>query len=1050
MANNNDTYVELHSHSFYSFGEGASHVHELLSQAINLGYKALSLTDHNLCGALNFARQARSLDVQPITGGEITLSDNSRIVLLAENRRGYSNISRLFSLANKVDRQHPQLDIDHLKSYSDGVLLLTGCRNGTVPQLVSRGRIEDARSVLYEYLDWFGPRSVFVELNRNFTHGDFKSNRDLLRLADEMRLPIVATNNVHYHDPNRHRLQNALVAIKHNTTIDKVIHKIKINNEFYLKSDSQMRSLFKSRPDAITNSFQIANRCTFDLSSDLGYQLPDPDVPTGYTPMTYFVQLCYEAAQRRYGVIGESVQNRLEKEFQLIEKHNLAGFMLIYREISLLAREIMIDIGMANAEEPLEWRPPGRGRGSSVAMLTGYLIGISHIDPLVYNLTLERFLPEDLRVMPDIDLDFPRAIRGRLISKIHDYFGPEFAVLSGMITTYGIKGALSDLGKALGLPEEDIRKLSDRMQSRDMRDLKSEMQSIPEFRTWVNRPLWKDLLNLGIQLQGAPKNLGQHVGGMILSSSPMSGMVPLRPGAIRGRYIMDWDKDSVADAGFAKMDILSLPVLDQLHEAVKLIESRTGRYIDLTRIDTKDSAVYDMINAGRSRGVFLLQSPAQLKMGQRLLSRNLVDLAYQVALIRPGVGMNGGSVTQFVDRYRGGISWEYDHPLEERALKRGYGIIIWQEQVVQLISDIAGMSQADADEMRRAFTRHNNQDLIKVYWERFWNGASKNGVSKEIAQKIFSKISGHYMFPESHSHAFAASAYQAAWVKCHYPVEFFASLVNNQPMGFYPLEAIKEDARRWGVKFLNPSVNMSGTKCVVHDDSIVLGLRFVKNVGMKLAEHIVNERSARGVFASIGDFVRRVFTSPTSMESLVFAGAFDHISPNRKLALWQSGLYQRPSGEQQILPLDMDVELLHSDDYSMYEKMLNEYRVMGMYTRGHIMDFMRPLLGDRVSRIRDIYALKDKAVVSVSGWIISRQHPRGREGVVFVTIEDETRDVQLVIWPHVFNKFRLIIQEPIVVFHGRISRWDGTTNVVVTHMRSMSTNIDLPPVHDWR
>ena len=278
-----------------------------------------------------------------------------------------------------MDRQHPQLDIDHLKSYSDGVLLLTGCRNGTVPQLVSRGRIEDARSVLYEYLDWFGPRSVFVELNRNFTHGDFKSNRDLLRLADEMRLPIVATNNVHYHDPNRHRLQNALVAIKHNTTIDKVIHKIKINNEFYLKSNSQMRSLFQSRPDAITNSFQIANRCTFDLSSDLGYQLPDPDVPTGYTPMTYFVQLCYEAAQRRYGVIGESVQNRLEKEFQLIEKHNLAGFMLIYREISLLAREIMIDIGMANAEEPLEWRPPGRGRGSSVAMLTGYPVSYTHL-----------------------------------------------------------------------------------------------------------------------------------------------------------------------------------------------------------------------------------------------------------------------------------------------------------------------------------------------------------------------------------------------------------------------------------------------------------------------------------------------------------------------------------------------------------------------------------------------------------------------------------------------------------------------------------------------
>ena len=366
-----------------------------------------------------------------------------------------------------------------------------------------------------------------------------------------------------------------------------------------------------------------------------------------------------------------------------------------------------------------------------MALLVGYLIGISHVDPLKWDLTLERFISEDMTMLPDIDLDFPRGLRDELIERVHTHFGPEYAVLAGAITTYKVKGIIQDLGKALGLPQEHLSLLSKQLHSHDAADLRDEMAQLPDFGDRVDAPGWRDLLALAPQLMDAPKGLSQHVGGMVLSSSPMPEMVPMRAGAIDGRYIMDWNKDSVTDAGFAKIDILSLPVLDQIEEALDLVEEWEGARIDISRIDPEDAGVYDMINAGLAKGVFLLQSPAQLKMAQRLKSRNLLDLAYQVALIRPGVGVQGSAVSQFVERYRHGAEWEYDHPLERRALERGYGVIVWQEQVVQLIEDVAGMTAAEADEVRRAFARPNSDHLIASHWERFLHGALRNGVPEE-------------------------------------------------------------------------------------------------------------------------------------------------------------------------------------------------------------------------------------------------------------------------------------------------------------------------------
>ena len=608
-------YVELHAKSFYSFGLGASHVHELLAQAREHGYHALALTDTNLCGGLEFARLANSLGVRPITGGELTLTDGSRVVLLATSRQGYSNLCELFTRANAVDRREPRLDPALLSVYSAGLVVLTGGRDGPLTRLMRGGQHSKAQRLLRDWRDWFGREGVYVELQRNLLQGDTARNRELEALARDGEVGVVATNDVHYHEPTRYRLQHALVAASRNVTLDEALPYIHPNHQLHLKPPDRMMQIFRQYPDAVANSATIAERCEFNLATDLGYRLPQPDVPSGYTPQTFLERLCREAAIRRYGGLLVEVEARLSEEFRLIRRHDLAGFLLLYREICLLAQRIMEERGLAPPETPLEERPPGRGRGSSVALLVGYLIGISHVDPLRWGLTLERFISEEMNALPDIDLDFPRDLRDELIRRVHQQFGPEFAVLTGAISTYSVKGVIQDLGRALGLPREDLRALSKQLHSQDAADLRAEMLILPAFWDRVNSPGWHSLTELGTQLMGAPRSLGQHVGGMVLSDAPISGMTPIRAGAMDGRYIMDWDKDSVADAGFAKIDLLSLPVLDQIEEALNLIEAAGGVRPDLSKLDPENPGVYDMINAGRSKGIFLLQSPAQLKMG---------------------------------------------------------------------------------------------------------------------------------------------------------------------------------------------------------------------------------------------------------------------------------------------------------------------------------------------------------------------------------------------------------------------------------------------------
>ncbi len=1109
-------YTELHCHSNYSFQEGASSVEDLLVRAQELGYRALALTDHdNLCGAMHFAQVASSLGIQPITGAELTLKEpapvetakgstpaeagESHLTFLAETHEGYANLSNLVSYAYLTgERRDPALDPTLLPEHATGLVLLTGCRQGRLSSLVSEGRQAEAEDQLRQYLGWWGTDNVFVELQHNLVQGDTLRARRLIELADKLGVGTVATNNVHYHTPERHRLQDTLVAIQHNRSLEETHRERRPNGQFYLKSPEEMAALFAERPNALRNSLRIAERCAFDLTRDLGYRFPDYPVPDGETPQSHLEALCRQAAVRRYGGLNERVRERLNEEFRLIEKHGLAGFFLIYYDIIQMAREIMIELGLSDAEIPLEERPPGRGRGSSVAMLVGYLIGLSHIDPLEYNLSLERFLSDDLGSVPDIDLDFPRNIREELILRVHRKWGWDRAALTGMISTYQMKGAIRDLGKALGLPAQDVDKLAKRVDAYSAKELGLEMQLLPEYRGKMDAPVWRDLVGMAAELDGFPKYLAQHPGGMIISSSPLIDMTPVQPSAIDGRYVCHWDKDSIDQAGFVKIDFLALGALSQMQDALLLIEEREGNYIDLSRIDIEDRAVYESMHQADTIGIFQVESAAQMQTIPRIKPWNLTDMAYEVGSVRPGVGVNDG-VTQFIQRRSQACPWDYDHPLERRSLERTLGVILFQDQVNQVAMDVAGFSSREADQLRRAFGRRNNESLIRHYWEKFREGAMSLGVPEDKAERIFKKFNGHYMFPESHAFAFGATAYHMAWLKFYYPLEFYVAIFNQQPMGFYNTETLKEDARRHGVRVLNPDINDSLEKCTIKacprtgDESLLLGLRYVRGVGESAAARIVETRQRGAPFANLAEAMERTGLQREAVENLINAGAFDSLTPNRRTAMWEAGLRYRPVNSQPPLPLPVEQDMLgtaiepqdilatasepqatlppgshprpssrHSREcgnpppdpqpalpkQSAWELMGEEYRTLGLYPQGHLMAQARPHLSEKILSSQEAQSAPDGEMVTVAGLVIRRQRPLAK--AVFVTLEDEFGHIPLIVWPAVFAKYRPVIREPLLVVTGEVSRREGTMNIVAKHVERMEALDYLPKAKSWQ
>ncbi|MEX0761253.1 MAG: OB-fold nucleic acid binding domain-containing protein, partial [Dehalococcoidia bacterium] len=825
----------------------------------------------------------------------------------------------------------------------------------------------------------------------------------------------------------------------------------------YMRPPAQMEALFAGFPDAVQNTVKIADSCGLDLATDAIYQFPDSDsLPPGHTALSYLEKLCEEAAVRRYGSVTGAVRERLDEELRLIGKHNLAGFFLQYHQIILMAREIQEELGQVEPGLPVEVQPPGRGRGSSVAMLTGYLTGLSHIDPLKFGLRLDRFISDEMSGPPDIDLDFPREIRERLILRVHKRWGYERAVLTGMISTYRVRGAVRDLGRALGLPQDDVDRISGSLDGHaGMEDLAVELAGMPEFRGRLDSQPWQDLLRLSFELKGFPKYLAQHPGGMVLSARPLSETVPLQRSAIDGRYIMQWDKDSADDAGFVKIDFLALGALSQMTEATELIRLRTEERIDLSRIDFNDRRVYESIWAADTIGVFQVESAAQMQTVTRLRPSNLEEMAWEVGAVRPGVGVNDG-VSLLIHRHmemRAGLpkSWEFDHPDEEPALNRTYGVPLFQDQLSEIAVHVAGFSPTDGERMRKAFTRKDADRYMPGWIEKFMDGAENKGVPRETAEKILGKFHGLYQFPESHAYAFGITAFQMQWLKVYHPLEFYVGLFNQQPMGFYSLETLKEDAKRHGIHVLNPDVNLSGLLALVNDEHLRMGLAHVQGVRQTTAERILADRELRGDFSSLADFMSRTGILHEQLESLSRAGAldcFDNAShKDRRRLRWEIGLRYIQTGRQLSLDLPVEQDMVALQEESGWERMIGEYGAMGVHPSGHIMARLRQSLPIGVVRSDQLKGLTDGAPVAVAGIVIRRQRPLAK--AVFITLEDEYGHSPLILWPNIYERFRQAAQSALLIAQGIVSRRDGTLNIVVESVEPILVEVPRLRSKDW-
>src|SRR6266853_1009296 len=1067
-------YAELHCHSAFSFLDGASQPDELLAEAHRLGLPALALTDRNgIYGSLAFAHAAQPLGLQAITGAEVTLSDGAHVVLLAESAQGYTNLCRLLTEAHLgAERLDPRLPLSSLEARHEGLIILSGShRDGLLSRTLETEGLRAARELAARCKTVFGPDRFFVEIQRNRVRGDLARSRALIDIAADLKLGVLASGNVHYHVRSLHRLHDVMVAIRHRMTLDGSHRVRNPNSEFYLRPLEEVVALFADCPDAVATTLAIATRCkAFDLTRDLGYTFPDFRGADRAPAPQALAELCRARMQERYppgSLYHTQAVHRLDEELRLIEHHKLSGFFLVYHDLFDLARDVATDVrrGSRRASGNLL---PGRGRGSSVSSIVCYLLGLSHIDPIANRLFIGRFLNETLASVPDIDLDFPREIREELIRRVYTRYGDEHVGLVCSFPTYRLRSAVREIGKALDLPPgeiEQVAKLADRRSG----GLADELDQLPGFEGRRNAPLWKELCELAEEIAGLPRHVSQHVGGMIISSRPLVELVPLERAAMEDRVVCQWDKDSCDDARFIKIDFLALGMLSLVEECVELIARRTGTPPDLSRIDFEDPAIYDRICAGDTIGLFQIESRAQIQMIRRTRPTNLEDLAVEVAIVRPGP-IVGGAVNPYVRRREeqrraraAGRVYQppLEHPLLKDALAETLGVILYQDQVLQVCQALSGFTAGQAEALRRAMSRRRSRELMAGFWEEFKHGAAARGVPEATAQRVFTQVIAfsEFGFPKSHAAAFGLLAYQSAWLRHYHPAEYYCALFNTQPMGFYSLDALGRDAQRNGVEIRLPDVNASDVWSTVESQDVRVGLGFIRDWSEETATAVVIERERRGPYVSVGDFARRAppKLKRTAIEHLVWVGGCDGFGLTRRELLWQVGLWLPPEAVQGVdargrrqleLALNHPHEGLRFGGLAAAERLLAEYAVLGFAASGHPLSLLRGSLPPGVVQSDALPRLEHGSWVEVAGLVVARQRPETAEGFIFVLLEDEAGMVNVIVRPDVYERYRTAVRgEPLLWVRGKLAKDDGTVNVLAEEAQGLRLSADHSTPH---
>jgi error-prone DNA polymerase len=1062
-------YAELHAHSAFSFLDGASLPDELAVAGRELGHDVLALTDHNsVSGSMEFAQAAAPLGLRAIHGAELDLDDGRHLTLLAEDERGWSNLCRLITRAHAHTREgrpgapptDPHVPLQAVLDHAAGLVCLTGC--------ATRG-VEDEPTAR-RLLDAFGPANLRVELQRPYLHDDRARNRRRTRLARRLGVPCVATGNVHAHSRARAPLQDALTAVRLHTTLDASEPRRRGNWSHVLATPAAMAARFPEHPGAVLESRNLADRLRFDLRADLGYRYPGAEDATANRKLA---QLTRRALEERYAAgtpEHAEATPRLEEELRVIEALGLAGFFLLHRDMLELAREVALEVRGPDTARAL--LPPGRGRGSSVSSIVCYLVGLSHVDPVRNQLFLGRFLNEELSALPDIDLDFPRDVREALLPRIHERYGRDRSALVAAFPTYRARGAIRELGKALGLPPGEVERVARASEGHSAREVGRDVEvALGERRARSGR--WPWLVRLAAEAHGLPRHLSQHSGGMIVATRPLVDCCPVVPAAMEGRQIAQWDKDSCADAGFLKIDLLGLGMLSAVERTVELVARTRETRIDLSRIPYDDPEVYATIQEADTVGVFQIESRAQMQSLCRTRPESLDDLTVQVAIVRPGPIL-GGAVNPYIERRQRqredkDYAPPYDHPSLEPVLRDTLGTIIFQDQVLEVAMAFAGFSPGEAEGLRRAMSRKRSAAAIEAHHRRFVKGAmARHGVTRELAERVFRMVEGFsgFGFPKAHGAAFGLLAYQSTWLRVHHGPEFLCALLDEQPMGFYVPDALVHDAQRRGIEVLPPDVDASEVECTVTPERAVrVGLGYVAGVRREEAEALVAARRERGGrFGSLAELAACAGAGRPSLERLAWAGACDRLAGgDRRRALWDLGIATPGGGlvepgAQMALPLPLPAAPgLRA--VTPWEEMVADYATTGMTGRAHPLALLRPGLEAKeragvgtagkgrpapLATSRDLAVHPHRSRVRVAGMVVARQRPGTANGVVFILLEDELGTINLIVPPPVYERFRLTVRtEPLVLATGRLERdpaHGGVTNVVVDRLTPLDAS----------
>ncbi len=997
--------------SAFSFLRGASEPESLVERAAELGVEALALTDRNgLYAAPRLWKAARAAGVRPLFGAEVVLEGEvpeRRLTLLALNRTGWRNLCRLLTTAA---RDRPKgaaaASWEMVEEHAAGLACLTGGEEGP---LASSGPTAAAQAA--DRLAAIFPGRVYVELQRHGRRGQELRNQLLVELAHRRRLPLLATGGVRHARAEDRDLLDVMTCIREGRTVDTAGRLLEPNRERHLRSPREMASLFPDLPGALRTGLELAERAELGLD-DIGYRFPDYPRSVGETEARLLRRLVRERAPQRFRPLTRRARAQLERELDLIEKLDLAGYFLIVWDIAEFCRREGILC---------------QGRGSAANSAVCYALGITAVDPVKMDLLFERFLSEERGEWPDIDLDLPSGgQREKVIHYVYHRHGPHGAAMTANVITYRERSAAREVAKALGLGLEQADRIARRLGRRAApefrsgeRRLEDELRGLgldPEApRVRLFQRLWWKMLHL-------PRHLGQHSGGMVLARGRLDEVVPLEPAAMEGRTVIQWDKDDCADLGLIKVDLLGLGMLAALEEAIPLVREHEGVELDLAHLPPDDPATYEMIRRADTVGVFQIESRAQMASLPRNAPRRFYDLVVQVAIIRPGP-IVGRMTHPYLERRQGQEPVTYPHPCLEPILERTLGVPLFQEQLLRMAMAAAGFSGGEAEELRRAMGFKRSTERMRAIETRLRAGMTARGITGRAQEEIARFITSFalYGFPESHAASFALIVYASAYLKAHHPAAFYTALLNAWPMGFYSPASLVMDARRHGVPVHPADVNRSGWRCRREGAGLRLGLRYVHGLGRRTGERIEAE-AARRAFASLADLAARCSLGEDDLSRLAHAGALASLGMSRRQALWQAARIGRRRG-----PLFEGVDEPDPSplpEMTRWEETVADYTATRLTTGPHVIAHLRPELARRgVLTTAELARLPDGQRVRAAGVVIVRQRPGTARGFLFMTVEDEHGMVQAIVRPDLFRRLRsTILSASAMLVEGTLQR----------------------------